>query len=60
MIRIRTFARIAAVTFLVAAVALPSYAARGKADFTTFVAIGDSYGAGFEAGSLNDHHQPFA
>src|SRR5437016_2780349 len=61
MTGIRTFARIAAVTFLVAAVALPSYAAaRGKADFTTFVAIGDSYGAGFEAGSLNDHHQPFA
>lgn len=60
MTRIRTFAQIAAMTFLTAAVALPSYAARGKADFTQFVAIGDSYGAGFEAGSLNDHHQPFA
>jgi lysophospholipase L1-like esterase len=60
MTRIRNFARIAAVLSIVAAVALPSYAARGKADFTTFVAIGDSYGAGFEAGSLNEHHQPFA
>src|SRR5258708_17740888 len=60
MIRIRTFARIAAVTFLVAAAALPSFAARGSADFTTFVAIGDSYGAGFESGALEINHQLYS
>jgi len=61
MTRIGSFARLAAVMSIVAAVAVPSFAAaRGKADFTRFVAIGDSYGAGFEAGSLNDHHQPFS
>lgn len=57
MNRIRSFARIVAVMSIVAAVAVPSYAARGKADFSTFVIVGDSYGAGFEAGSLNQHHQ---
>jgi len=59
MTRIRSFARIAAAAVLVAALAVPSFAARGSADFTRFVAIGDSYGAGFEAGSLNQTHQPF-
>ena len=59
MTRIRSFARIAAVMTIVAALAVPSFAARGSADFTRFVAIGDSYGAGFEAGSLNQNHQPF-
>jgi hypothetical protein len=57
MNRIRSFARIAAVMSIVAAIAVPSFAARGSADFTRFVAIGDSYGAGFEAGSLNERHQ---
>ena len=59
MTRIRSFARIAATMLLVAAFAVPSFAARGSADFTRFVALGDSYGAGFEAGSLNQTHQPF-
>jgi|ERR1041385_7720879 lysophospholipase L1-like esterase len=60
MTRIKRFARIAAVAVVVAALAVPSFAAaRGSADFTRFVAIGDSYGAGFEAGSLNQTHQPF-
>jgi phospholipase/lecithinase/hemolysin len=44
---------------IVAALAVPSFAARGSADFTRFVALGDSYGAGFYAGSLNERHQPF-
>jgi lysophospholipase L1-like esterase len=57
MNRIRSFARIAAVMSAVAALAVPTFAARGKADFTRFVAVGDSYGAGYEAGSLNEHHQ---
>lgn len=59
MTRTNRFARIAAVALLAVAVAVPTFAARGKADFTTFVAVGDSYGAGYEAGSLNDHHQSF-
>ena len=59
MTRINRFARIAAVVALAAAVAVPSFAARGHANFTTFVAIGDSYGAGYEASSLNERHQIF-
>jgi lysophospholipase L1-like esterase len=59
MNRIRSFARIAAVISAVAALAVPGFAARGKADFTRFVVVGDSYGAGFEAGSLNERHQVF-
>jgi lysophospholipase L1-like esterase len=59
MTRTRSFARIAAAILLAAAVAVPSFAARGSADFTRLAAIGDSYGAGFEAGSLNQRHQPF-
>ena len=59
MTRTNSFARIAAVALVAIAVAVPTFAARGKADFTTFVAIGDSYGAGYEASSLNEHHQYF-
>lgn len=54
----KTFFKSAALV-LAAAIALPMYAARGTADFTRFVALGDSYGAGFESGSLNERHQPF-
>ncbi|MEA2238380.1 MAG: hypothetical protein QOC81_3104 [Thermoanaerobaculia bacterium] len=57
MNRIRSFARIAAVMSIVAVFAVPVFAARGKADFTRFVVVGDSYGAGYEAGSLNERHQ---
>src|SRR5438045_2824464 len=60
MTRIRSFARIAAVALLAMAVALPMFAARGSADFTTLAIIGDSFGAGYEAGSLNQNHQPFS
>lgn len=53
--------KIAATLTLVALAAVPAFAAaRGSADFTRFVAIGDSYGAGFESGSLNVNHQPFS
>jgi lysophospholipase L1-like esterase len=58
--RINSFARIAAVALLAAAIAVPSFAARGSADFSRFVAIGDSISAGFGAGSLNERHQVFA
>lgn len=40
--------------------ATPIFAARGSADFTRFVALGDSYGAGVESGSLNERHQPYS
>jgi lysophospholipase L1-like esterase len=55
MIRIRGL-----MLLLIAFVAVPMFAARGSANFTTFVAIGDSYGAGVESGSLNLNHQPFS
>src|SRR6185436_16375461 len=58
--KMKRFARITAVIALVALTALPMFAARGSADFTRFVAIGDSYGAGFESGSLNANHQQFS
>src|SRR5260370_1000517 len=55
MTRIRSFTLL-----FLAFVAAPLLAARGSADFTRFVAIGDSYGAGLESGSLNLNHQPFS
>jgi lysophospholipase L1-like esterase len=55
MTRIRSFTLL-----FIAFVAVPLFAARGSADFTRFVAIGDSYGAGVESGSLNLNHQPFS
>jgi lysophospholipase L1-like esterase len=57
MTRIKPFA---VVLLFAVMLPLPSFAARGKADFTRFVAIGDSYGAGFESGSLNQNHQSFS
>lgn len=45
---------------LIAFLAAPLFAARGSANFTVFVAIGDSYGAGFQSASLNLNHQPFS
>ena len=53
----KILASITAVLLLL--VAVPGFAARGSADFTRFVALGDSYGAGVESGSLNQNHQPF-
>ena len=47
MQRIKNVSRFAAVLAAVLLFALPTFAARGKADFTRFVALGDSYGAGF-------------
>ena len=47
----------AAALLLAAVVAVPVFAARGSADFSNFVALGDSYGAGFESNSLNERHQ---
>src|SRR3954453_12119785 len=56
MTRIRSFARIATVALAIAVIAAPGFAATGSANFKTVVAIGGSYGAGFESNSLNQHH----
>jgi lysophospholipase L1-like esterase len=60
MTRIRSFARIATVALAIAVIAAPGFAAVGSANFKTVVAIGDSYGAGFESNSLNEHHSAFS
>ncbi|HYO75546.1 MAG TPA: SGNH/GDSL hydrolase family protein, partial [Thermoanaerobaculia bacterium] len=48
---------LAAAVLVAVLVAVPGYAARGSANFSNFVALGDSYGAGFESSSLNERHQ---
>lgn len=60
MTRNRSFARIATIALAIAVIAAPSFAAVGSANFKTVVAIGDSYGAGFESNSLNEHHSVFS
>jgi GDSL-like Lipase/Acylhydrolase len=51
--------RLAAALSMVALIAVPSFAAHGTADFTRFYAIGDSFGAGYEGGTMNINHQPY-
>jgi lysophospholipase L1-like esterase len=52
--------QLAAAVAVAAIVAVPSFAQRGSADFSNFVALGDSYGAGVVSGSLNERHQPWS
>ncbi|HEX2834865.1 MAG TPA: SGNH/GDSL hydrolase family protein [Thermoanaerobaculia bacterium] len=52
--------RIAAAFLLVGLCAAPMFAQRGSADFTRFVALGDSYGAGFQSGGLTERHQEWS
>ncbi|HEX6177823.1 MAG TPA: SGNH/GDSL hydrolase family protein [Thermoanaerobaculia bacterium] len=59
MTRMKSFTRIAAAVVAVL-IAVPVFAARGSADFTRFVAIGDSYGAGVSNASLNERHQIYS
>lgn len=59
MIRTNSFSRIAA-ALLAVVIAVPAFAARGRADFTRFVALGDSYGAGVSNASLNERHQTYS
>jgi lysophospholipase L1-like esterase len=55
------FARIAAALAVALLMAVPMFAAaRGSANFQTFVAIGDSYGAGFQSSGLTGSHQQFS
>jgi len=51
-----TYLRALAIAILVI-LTLPAAAARGKADFTKYVALGDSYGAGVVNSSLVETHQ---
>jgi hypothetical protein len=51
------FFKLAAAVAVAALVAVPSFAQRGRPDFSNFVALGDSYGAGVVSNSLNERHQ---
>jgi hypothetical protein len=53
----RKHIQFAAAVLVAVLVASPMFAARGSANFSNFVALGDSYGAGFTGGSLNQNHQ---
>lgn len=52
--------RLTASLALAAIVAVPTFAARGSANFTRYVALGTSYGAGVENSSLVLSHQPYS
>lgn len=56
----KRYLRSTAAVLLATVVAVPVFAARGSANFSNFVALGDSYGAGFESGSLNVNHQQWS
>jgi hypothetical protein len=53
----RKHIQFAAAVLVAVLIATPMFAARGSANFSNFVALGDSYGAGFTGGSLNQNHQ---
>lgn len=55
-----TFKRLTAAAVLLLLSAVPMFAARGSADFTRYVAIGDSYGAGLTNASLLFTHQHYS
>jgi len=52
--------KFAAAVLIAVLVAVPMFGARGAADFSRLVTLGDSYGAGVENGSLNERHQPWS
>ncbi|MBK5259546.1 MAG: hypothetical protein JJE51_08125 [Thermoanaerobaculia bacterium] len=60
MTRINSFSRIAAALAVMTMIAVPGFAARGHADFSRFVALGDSYGTGYSNGSMNERHQIYS
>jgi len=60
MTHIRTITRIAAVLLLTALIAIPTFAARGKADFSRLVTLGDSFGVGVSNVGANITHQRFS
>jgi lysophospholipase L1-like esterase len=52
--------KFAAAVLIAVLVAVPMFGARGSADFSRLVTLGDSYGAGVENGSLNERHQTWS
>lgn len=52
--------KFAAAVLIAVLVAVPMFGARGSADFSRLVTLGDSYGAGVHSGSLNERHQPWS
>ena len=56
----KNIAKIAAAVLVATLIALPSFAAPGTANFSRFVAIGDSYGAGYVSGGIVEEHQYFS
>src|SRR5215210_7545035 len=52
--------KFAAAVLIAVLVAVPMFGARGSADFSRLVTLGDSYGAGVESASLNERHQPWS
>ena len=52
--------KFASAVLIAVLVATPLFAARGQADFSKFVALGDSYGAGVSSSSLNERHQAWS
>lgn len=52
--------RFAAAVLIAVLVAVPMFGARGSANFSRLVTLGDSYGAGVESASLNERHQPWS
>lgn len=51
------FTKIVALALILIVLAVPSFGARGSANFSKLVAIGDSYGAGYASNGLNERHQ---
>lgn len=49
--------KLAAAVLIAVVVAVPVFAARGHADFSKLVTLGDSYAAGVHSNSLNERHQ---
>ncbi len=49
--------KFAAAVLIAVLVAVPVFAARGNADFSKLVTLGDSYAAGVHSNSLNERHQ---
>jgi lysophospholipase L1-like esterase len=49
--------KFAAAVLIAVFIAVPMFGARGSANFSKLVTLGDSYGAGFSSGSLNERHQ---
>ena len=49
--------KFAAAVLIAVLVAVPMFGARGAANFSHLVTLGDSYGAGVSSGSLNANHQ---